>query len=186
MDIEQLRIAQQKEKKSRKLQDLEDSFYPKARALAKQNQSARKLLEKIYEKRIGKIIKLASLSANGSNTSTSEMTKEEKQIYRNIVEQLEKSRKKILEGKQKNKPKPKDQNNQSDNQNNEHRKPKNENKYIEIKANEDLPIFLGVDGKEYELKKGEKEKIPQKNAEPLLKNHSATKTKNQNKKTTNN
>ena len=119
MDIENLRNVQQKERETDSLQELRDSFYsevgdflteleqkredmddpfsPEARRVDDTIQSARDIVDGLYERRVGKIIKLASLSASDVSVDESGMTREEKKMYRNVVSEIEKNQEKVLQ-----------------------------------------------------------------------------------------
>ncbi|MFB6282413.1 MAG: hypothetical protein ABEK59_00570 [Halobacteria archaeon] len=118
MDIEVLRKVQKKERESDSLQELRDSFYqeigdymselenerssiadpfgPEAQRVNDTIQSARDIVDGLYERRVGKIIKLASLSANGTPVDESGMTREEREMYENIVCEVERNHETIF------------------------------------------------------------------------------------------
>ncbi|MDY6764951.1 MAG: hypothetical protein SV377_04575 [Halobacteria archaeon] len=113
MDLDQLREIQTRERRRDALQELRDPFYSEvasyiqelsekrdslddpyseeAQQVNDQLQTARQVTEAIYEKRIGKIVKLASLSANGVSVNESGMTPEETELFDSIVDEIKRN-----------------------------------------------------------------------------------------------
>lgn len=110
MELEDLRQAQADERRSEKLQELSDTFYEDAaeyiESLREERDScddpysdeaqrvndalnsARQVTEAIYERRVGKVVKMASLAANGHPAKESRMTREEREMFDSIVAEI--------------------------------------------------------------------------------------------------
>lgn len=110
VDLEDLREAQSRERRSDSLQELPDSFYSdaaeyidqlkqkrdalddpyseEAQRLNDALNTARQVTEAIYERRVGKVVKLSSLSANGVSVDESGMTREEKELYDSVMNEI--------------------------------------------------------------------------------------------------
>lgn len=119
MDLDQLREIQTRERRRDALQELRDPFYSEvasyirdlserrdsiddpyseeAQQVNDQLQTARQVTEAIYEKRIGKIVKLASLSANGVSVNESGMTPEETELFDSIVNEIKQNHESVVD-----------------------------------------------------------------------------------------
>ncbi len=106
MDIDRLREVQSRERESQSLQPLEDSFYEDAAAFVVEKErerdslddpssqeaqqlndlvvSARRFAEAVYERRVGKIVNMASLAANGTDVDEGKLTEEERQLFEEV------------------------------------------------------------------------------------------------------
>lgn len=124
MDLNELRAAQTRERASDGLQDLRDSFYEEVaeyieslrerrdaaadeaddpfrseevQSLTDEIETAEQVAEAIYERRMGKVVKQASLAAAGMNTGMEGLTAEEKRLYRDLVERIEENKSHVLD-----------------------------------------------------------------------------------------
>jgi len=119
MELDDLRQAQSEERRSEKLQELSDTFYEdaaeyieslreerdacddpyseKARRIDDALSSARQVTEAIYERRVGKVVKTASLAANGHTANESRMTLEEREMFGSIVAEIRANQSRIEE-----------------------------------------------------------------------------------------
>ncbi|MFB6114221.1 MAG: hypothetical protein ABEJ58_09005 [Halodesulfurarchaeum sp.] len=124
MDLEELRSVQTRERATDGLQDLRDSFYedvatylgnlrdtrdevaaesedpfrdPEVNDLTDEIETAEQVAEAIYERRIGKLLKEASLAASGMSEDPAGLTNEERDLYRTIVDEIEENKSRVLE-----------------------------------------------------------------------------------------
>ncbi|WP_435095268.1 hypothetical protein [Halarchaeum sp. P4] len=124
MNIEELRAAQTRERTSDGLQDLRDSFYQEVadyiaelrerrqqaadaaddpfgddevQSLTDEIETAEQVAEAIYERRMGKIVKQASLSAAGMGSEATGLTEEERALYTDLVERIEANKTRVLD-----------------------------------------------------------------------------------------
>ncbi|WP_136686959.1 DNA replication complex GINS family protein [Halorhabdus amylolytica] len=129
MDLDEIQSVQSRERQTDSLQQLRDSFYEEAgefvRALRTERErvaeraddpfdapevnrlsddiaTAEQTLEAIYERRVGKIVKMASLAAADMPTDEEGLTTEERDLFDSLVQSIEDSREHVfdvLEGK---------------------------------------------------------------------------------------
>jgi len=123
MELSEIQAAKSKERQKSDLQHLADGFYEDAgefvRSLREEREElsdsvddpfsntdiqeltdaisvARESITAIHERRMGKIVKRASLAAAGMPANEDGLTAEEKDLFDNLVDQLENSREDIL------------------------------------------------------------------------------------------
>lgn len=183
MNLDDLRLLQSNERSSPQLQEVEKDLYrkiaeyvraldenllsigdpddPKAQKIRDERESARRVVEGIFERRLGKIIRLASLKASGLGKSPKNLTPEEQEMFDQLAEALEKGRAAILgpivtppsrrfavaekkEAREKAKEKEITESHLS-----EERETKEE--FLTIRVLRDIPTFMGVDGRSYKL-----------------------------------
>jgi len=211
MDLEDLRQAQADERRSEKLQELSDTFYEdaagyieelredrdacedysdEARRLDDALSSARQVTEAIYERRVGKVVKMASLAANGHTASEDRMTREEREMFSTIVSEIRANQERIeetLEGALKERPSEKETEKEPESR--PHKSsgsvPESENasadadadaeddRYTTVRVKESLPEFVGTDGREYSLGEEDVARIPEENARALCEKEAA-------------
>jgi DNA replication factor GINS len=212
MDLEDLRAAQADERRSEKLQELPDSFYEdaadyieslreerdscedpysdEAQRLNDELSSARQVAEAIYERRVGKVVKMASLSANGHTATEDRMTREEREMYESIVNEIRAGQERVeglLEGALKTDETDSEKNvgegatettteetRASDGQTEE-----SNDGYATVRIVEPLPEFVGTDGREYSLGEEDVARIPEENARALCENEAAVEVTNE-------
>jgi DNA replication factor GINS len=119
MNLEDLQSARNRERRTDSLQSLPDSFYTDAGAFvgelrarreevaaaaadpfdsAEVNQltnsikTAENTIEAIYERRVGKVVKLASLDAAGMSADDAELTSEERDLFDTLTGAIERNR----------------------------------------------------------------------------------------------
>lgn len=124
MDLDELRAVQTRERATDGLQDLRDSFYedvstyldtlretrrevaaeaddpfrsPEVNDLTDEIETAEQVAEAIYERRIGKLLKEASLVASGMSADPDGLTAEERDLYRTIIDQIEENKSLVLD-----------------------------------------------------------------------------------------
>lgn len=210
MDLEDLRQAQADERRSEKLQELSDTFYEdaaeyieclredrdayddpysdEAQRLNDALSSARQVTEAIYERRVGKVVKMASLAANGHTASEDRMTREEREMFDSIVTEIRTNQERIeetLEGALKERlsesePEKELESRPSPSSGSV---PESENAsadtdaepdgYTTVRVKESLPEFVGTDGREYSLGEEDVARIPEENARALCEKEAA-------------
>jgi len=211
MELEELRAAQADERRSEKLQELPDSFYEdaaeyieslreerdacddpysdEAQRLNDALSSARQVTEAIYERRVGKVVKMASLAANGHTATEDRMTREERDMYANIVDEICAGQERVdrlLEGALRD-----DAAEDTDEDSGAAPDESGEaisdaaraeptgadeddtNGYATVRVVESLPEFVGTDGREYSLGEEDVARIPEENARALCEKEAA-------------
>jgi DNA replication factor GINS len=123
MNLDELQSVRDRERQTDKLQQLRASFYadagefvqqlreereraaeraddpfdaPEVSRLTDEIDTAEQLVEAIYENRIGKIVKLASLDAAGLPADADGLTDEEQQLFETLVDDIEHHRENVL------------------------------------------------------------------------------------------
>ncbi|MFB6095130.1 MAG: hypothetical protein ABEJ71_01595 [Halodesulfurarchaeum sp.] len=124
MDLEELRAVQNRERETDGLQELRDSFYedvaaylqslreerreiaaeaddpfrsPAVNELTDELETAERVAEAIYERRIGKLVKQASLAATGMPADEEGLTVEERSLYRDMVDRIKENKRAVLD-----------------------------------------------------------------------------------------
>lgn len=124
MNLEELRTVQADERESDGIQPLPDSFYrdvtayleeireeraellqdtqdlygsEEVRQLTHEIETAQEVAEAIYDRRLAKIVKHASLAAAGMTTEETGLTEEEKALYNDLVSRIEDQRELMLD-----------------------------------------------------------------------------------------
>ena len=123
MNLEELQSVQARERHSSDLQDLRASFYrevgefireltaerdeaveaatdpfsaPEVRRLSDDIRTARRTAEAIYERRVGKVMKQASIAAAGMPVDDGGLTDEEADLFEELVDRIERNRERVL------------------------------------------------------------------------------------------
>lgn len=123
MNLDELRTVRDKERQTDRLQHLRDSFYedvdeyvgelrvehaeriergerftdPEMSRLTDEIETAETLVEGIWERRMGKLVKQASLAAAGMAADNEGLTTEEKELFAALVDEIERNRETVLE-----------------------------------------------------------------------------------------
>jgi len=124
MNLDELRSVQNRERATDSLQELRDSFYgdvaeyveglreerdrhaeaaedpfghPDVSRLTDEIEMAEQVAEAIYERRVGKIVKQASLAAAGMSGDTEGLTEEERDLYGDLVALIESNKEHVLD-----------------------------------------------------------------------------------------
>jgi DNA replication factor GINS len=124
MNLDELQTAQSRERQTDSLQQLRESFYedagqfisqlreerqraaeraddpfdaPEVRRLSDDIKTAERTVEAIYERRIGKLVKQASLEAAGMAADASGLTREEADVFETLVATIERNREHVLD-----------------------------------------------------------------------------------------
>ncbi|WP_123534822.1 DNA replication complex subunit Gins51 [Halosimplex salinum] len=122
MDLDELRSVQSRERQTDSLQQLRESFYqdagdyiqqlhrereraaeeaddpwdaPEVNRLSDDINTAEQTIEAIYERRVGKIVKMASLAAADMPTEDEGLTEEERALFDTLVEAIETNRARV-------------------------------------------------------------------------------------------
>ena len=123
MQLDELQSVRDNERRSDRLQQLRESFYedageyirqlraerdraaertddpfddPEVNRLSDEISTAEDTIESIYQKRVGKIVKAASLAAADMPSSTDEMTREERELFETLVTAIEQNRERVF------------------------------------------------------------------------------------------
>jgi DNA replication factor GINS len=124
MNVEELRSVQRTERQKDSLQHLRDSFYrdvadyiaerkekrervaaaaddpyssPDVKRITDEIETAEEVVESIYERRIGKIVKRATFAAAGMATEDEGLTAEERDLFDDLVARIESNRETVLD-----------------------------------------------------------------------------------------
>ncbi|MEF8857191.1 MAG: hypothetical protein V5A16_07205 [Haloplanus sp.] len=124
MNVEELRSVQRTERQKDSLQHLRDSFYrdvadyiaerkeerervaeraddpyssPEVKRITDEIETAEEVVESIYERRVGKIVKRATFAAAGMATEDEGLTREERDLFDDLVGRIERNRETILD-----------------------------------------------------------------------------------------
>ncbi|WP_144798037.1 DNA replication complex GINS family protein [Halorubrum depositum] len=124
MNLDELRSAQAKERRKDSLQHLRDSFYDDVaayvadlraardrraeqvdkpfsdddvRRLSDEVETAEEVAEALYERRVGKVVKLASFAAADMPVDADGMTTEERELFDDLVERIEANKSSVLD-----------------------------------------------------------------------------------------
>jgi DNA replication factor GINS len=124
MNVEELRSVQRTERQKDSLQHLRDSFYrdvadyvadrkaerkrvaaeaddpfssPEVSRLTDEIETAEEVVESIYERRVGKIVKRATFAAAGMAAEDEGLTAEERNLFDDLVARIEQNRETVLD-----------------------------------------------------------------------------------------
>jgi DNA replication factor GINS len=124
MNVEELRSVQRTERQKDSLQHLRDSFYrdvadyvadrkaerkrvaaeaddpfssPEVSRLTDEIETAEEVVESIYERRVGKIVKRATFAAAGMAAEDEGLTAEERDLFDDLVARIERNRETVLD-----------------------------------------------------------------------------------------
>lgn len=124
MNLEDLRAVRSRERASDGLQEVRPTFYEEVadyieelreqreeaaaeaddpfgsedvQALTDEIETAEQVAEAIYERRMGKLVKQASLAAAGMSGNTDGLTNEERRLYEDLVERIEENKAHVLD-----------------------------------------------------------------------------------------
>ena len=124
MDLNELRSVRRTERQKDSLQHLRDSFYedvaayiaerkaerrraaeaaadpwgdPEVGQLSDEIETAEDIVEAIYERRVGKVVKLASFAAADMSADKSGLTVEERALFDDLVDRIKRNRRTVLD-----------------------------------------------------------------------------------------
>ena len=125
MNLDELQSIQSRERQATSLQELRPTFYqdageficelvrerdraaeraddpfssPEVRRLTDDIETAKSTVEALYERRIGKVVKSASIAAAGMPADDEGLTEEERQLFDTLVDRIERNRDHVLDG----------------------------------------------------------------------------------------
>jgi DNA replication factor GINS len=125
MNLDELQSVQSRERQATSLQNLRASFYqdagefiqqltrerdraaeraddpfsaPEVRRLSDDIQTAKQTVEAIYERRVGKVVKMASIAAADMPTDDEGLTDEEAELFDTLVARIKENRDHVLDG----------------------------------------------------------------------------------------
>ena len=91
-------VAQLREERERAAERADDPFdAPEVNRLTDDIKTAEQTVEAIYERRVGKIVKMASLAAADMPTEDGGLTQEERTLFETMVEAIEGNRQHVLD-----------------------------------------------------------------------------------------
>ena len=91
-------VAQLREERDRAAERADDPFdSPEVNRLTDDIKTAEQTVEAIYERRVGKIVKMASLAAADMPTDDGGLTQEERELFETMVEAIEGNRRHVLD-----------------------------------------------------------------------------------------
>ena len=123
MNLDELQSVQARERQSSDLQHLRSSFYrevgeyiqtlnekraqavesaddpfsePEVKRLTDDIETAESTVEALYERRVGKVVKKASIAAAGMSVEDDGLTREEASLFNDLVERIEQNRETVL------------------------------------------------------------------------------------------
>ncbi len=188
MNLHDLRLIQVNERRSEGLQELERDFYGQVKAYIKtleedknkveaphsmkiddELRSVRRVIEYIFDRRIGKIVKMASLKAGGSQESPQSVTPEELDLFEQLTDLISRSRANILDPVIR----PKLSKSESSLTLQLPSNVKIRREFKTVKVLEDIPMFVGADGWNYQLSKEDLIVLPKVNSKILCDHHVA-------------
>ncbi len=192
MNLDDLRLIQVKERRSEVLQELERDFYgqvriyiqaletdknkveaPQAMKIDDELRSVRRVIADLFDRRIGKIVKMASLKAGGSQESLKGATPEELDLFEQLTALISRSRADILDPVIR--PKLSKSESSLTLQPPKNLKIRKECRILRVLEN--IPMFVGADGRNYQLSKGDLIVLPKVNSKVLCDHHVATPVK---------
>ena len=124
MKLDELRTVQSKERRKDSLQQLRDSFYQdvaayiqdlkasrdrratqvedpfsddEVRRMSDELETAEEVAEAVYERRVGKVVKLASFAAADMPVDDDGMTSEERELFDDLVDRIERNKHTVLD-----------------------------------------------------------------------------------------
>lgn len=195
LTYEDIRRIELSEKKSAQLCKLPQDFYAESlkyveelkeslEEMKKNPESSRKVsmledqvrnavdsLRNTYDMRERKIVTLALSAARGAILDISQLSPGEKEAYRHILEVLKSTRDELLSGKKECREKPETRREDVDAKKVAESERKEE--YVVVRALEDVPSFVGNDGRKYMLKNGDVASVHPANAAILEKHGKA-------------
>lgn len=90
-------IRERNEERARAVEDAEDPFSePEVRRLTDDIETAEGTVEAIYERRVGKVVKKASIAAAGMPVEDDGLTSEEAALFESLVARIENNRDRVL------------------------------------------------------------------------------------------
>jgi len=191
VNLEDLREIQRKERKSDELVDIDDDFYImigrriselESEAKRETNQEAkliimdeinsiRKVAEGIFERRIGKILRMAPLHLKGLNVETDNMVSDEEAIFRDVCKNLKEGREAVLSSiisSNSDELKEEKDENGEQSENTKENFNKSQRSFRVARVLENFPEFIATDHRIYNLNAEDVVCLPKKDIEILV------------------
>lgn len=204
MNLEELRRIREQERSTDSLQDLRPDFYkevadyldalrrernelarsatdpftdPEVQRMTDELQAAERTVEALYERRVGKIVKLASFAAADMAVEVEGVTTEEEQLFESIVEEIQAfgdeitsridaGSEPVLETGYREDPQKSDPTPAPERDSHEDSEIRTERTTVRI--TDDVGPIVGVDERNYDLATDDIVTLPNENATPLL------------------
>lgn len=215
MNLDDLRAVQADERETDSLQPLRDSFYrevadyvdelrterqraaeaaddpfdsDEVRQLTDEIETVEEVVEAIYDRRVGKVVKRASLTASGLRTDEAGLTAEEAELFDGLVSLIEANRRDVLSTidagdepvDRDDQPEPAEANSTghatdapTDDQPAADDGNDGDDDRLTVRITQDVGEIFGVDERVYELTAEDVVSLPAENAEPLLERDAA-------------
>ena len=186
MNLEDLRLIQANERRSQGLQALERDFYEgastyineledsKRRAddarvamIDNELQSARRVIDDIFKRRLGKIVKMASTRAFGLDIHPEGATQEEQKIFEQLVSSIQEGKSEILGVILQPKEMKKTEKTSKRTESSLLKRADIGKESTIVKVLKDIPTFMGTDGRSYQLSEEDVVVLPKANAKAL-------------------
>lgn len=198
MNLEQLRAVARKEREKDSLQALREGFYqdvagyldelrsrrdaaaedasdpfddPTVSRVTDEIETAREIVTAVYERRTGKLVKQASFHAADMTAAVEGLTAEEQALFDDLVERMRAHHAAITETIETPEASPSTGTAPSDGPETAHSSAETERMTLRITA--DVGPILGVDEREYDLRRDDLVTLPTPNAQPLLERDAA-------------
>lgn len=201
MKLEDLHLIQVNERRSKGLQMLERNFYEKtgeyisalegkkhgaddseSMVIDNELRNAKSVVDDIFKRRIGKVIKMATTKAFGLDIHPEGATSEELEIFEQLVDLIKKGKSRMgsaifrkaknMESVEKNKARTK-----SSLLHGRMKQPANRKNigkdFTIVRILKDIPVFMGADGHSYKLSEQDVVVLPRVNAKALFDRHVA-------------
>ncbi|OKY78584.1 MAG: DNA replication initiation complex subunit GINS15 family [Candidatus Methanohalarchaeum thermophilum] len=179
VNLSELRNTLRRERNSEELVDLQEDFYFNVRTyldelreelekeeteeaelmLRDEIESTKNVVKNIFVQRIGKIIRLASLHLEGLDVETDSMVEQEKELFENIRDDIEKGKKIILE----------DAISEPEKVDSEENFNNSKNPFIVARVKKDFPKFVASNDRIHHFEEEDIVCLPKKDSEILIK-----------------
>lgn len=185
MNLEDLRLIQANERRSQGLQALERDFYKRAMAyinelddskrqaddarvamIEDELQSAKRVIDDIFKRRLGKIVKMASTRAFGLDIHPEDATQGEQKIFEQLVSSIQEGKSEIL-GSILQSRATKTEKTSKRTESSLLKRTDIGKEFTVVRILKDIPTFMGTDGRSYQLSEEDVVVLPKANAKAL-------------------
>lgn len=185
MNLEDLRLIQANERRSQGLQALERDFYKRAMAyinelddskrqaddarvamIEDELQSAKRVIDDIFKRRLGKIVKMASTRAFGLDIHPEDATQGEQKIFEQLVSSIQEGKSEIL-GSILQSRATKTEKTFKRTESSLLKRTDIGKEFTVVRILKDIPTFMGTDGRSYQLSEEDVVVLPKANAKAL-------------------
>ncbi|MDI6889056.1 MAG: hypothetical protein QMC78_05165 [Methanocellales archaeon] len=186
MNLEDMRLIQANERRSQGLQALGRDFYERVRAyingledgkrraddarvamIDNELQSARRVIDDIFKRRLGKIVKMASTKAFGLNIHPEGATQGEQKIFEQLVSSIQEGKSEILGSILQPKEMEKTEKTSKRTESSLLKRTDIKKESTIVRVLKDIPTFMGTDGRSYQLSEEDVVVLPKANAKAL-------------------